>query len=133
VNASPGGPRLTSLAPQFLVDDLARSIAFYRRLGFAFGEPWDGFYAIGVRDGLELHLKESPKCEEARRFQRLNEHLDAAVGVDGIEAYYAQCVAAGVGIVKPLTPTPWGTKDFYVTDPDGYVLCFGGRPAGAET
>jgi hypothetical protein len=22
----------------------------------------------------------------------------------------------------------WGTKDFYVEDPDGYILCFGGRP-----
>jgi catechol 2,3-dioxygenase-like lactoylglutathione lyase family enzyme len=40
-------PRVTSLAPQFLVDDLERSIAYYQRLGFKFGEPWGGFYAIG--------------------------------------------------------------------------------------
>src|SRR5260221_957990 len=56
-----GQPRVTSLAPQFLVDDLARSIAYYQKLGFTFGEPWDGFYAIGQLDGLELHLKEAPK------------------------------------------------------------------------
>jgi catechol 2,3-dioxygenase-like lactoylglutathione lyase family enzyme len=121
-------PRLTSLAPQFLVDDLARSIAFYQKLGFAFGEPWDGFYAIGLLDGLELHLKEAPKNVDERRHRRLNEHLDAAAGVDGIEAFHAQCAANGVTITKPLTATPWGTKDFYVEDPDGYVLCFGGRP-----
>ena len=54
-------PKVTSFAPQFLVDDLARSMAYYRKLGFAFGEPWDGFYAIGQLDGLELHLKEAPK------------------------------------------------------------------------
>jgi hypothetical protein len=54
-------PRLTSLAPQFLVDDLARSIAYYER--------------------------------------------------------------------KPLEPTPWGTKDFYLEDPDGYIIAFGGSPA----
>src|SRR5712692_1654303 len=48
-------PRVTSLAPQFLVDDLARSITYYQKLGFTFGEPWDGFYAIGQLDGLELH------------------------------------------------------------------------------
>ena len=53
-------PRLTSLAPQFLVDDVARSIEYYEKLGFMFGEAWDGFYAIGQLDGLELHLKESP-------------------------------------------------------------------------
>jgi predicted lactoylglutathione lyase len=30
--------RLTSFAPQFLVDDLDRSIRFYEKLGFKFGE-----------------------------------------------------------------------------------------------
>lgn len=81
-------PRVTSFAPQFLVDDLDRSI----------------------------------------RHRRPNEHLDAAAGVDGIEAFYAQCAANGVTILKPLAPTPWGTKDFYIEDPDGYVVSFGGRP-----
>jgi catechol 2,3-dioxygenase-like lactoylglutathione lyase family enzyme len=120
-------PRLTSLAPQFLVDDLDRSITYYKKLGFTFGEPWDGFYAIGELDGLELHLKEAPKRDEERRFRRENEHLDAAGGVDGIEAFYAQCTANGVTIMKPLADTPWGTKDFYIEDPDGYVIAFGGR------
>ena len=49
--------------------------------------------------------------------------------MDGIEAFYAQCAANGATIIKPLTETPWGTKDFYVEDPDGYIVCFGGRPA----
>jgi catechol 2,3-dioxygenase-like lactoylglutathione lyase family enzyme len=123
-------PRLTSLAPQLLVDDLARAISYYQRLGFTFGEPWDGFYAIGKLDGLELHLKEAPKHDGERRHRPANEHLDAAAGVDGIEAFYAQCVASGATILKPLTATPWGTKDFYVEDPDGYVVSFGGHPAG---
>lgn len=121
-------PRVTSLAPQFLVDDLERSIAYYRLLGFTFGEPWANFYAIGRLDGLELHLKEAPKNEAARRHRRDNEHLDAAAGVDGIEAFYEQCAAVGIPILKPLTATAWGTKDFYIEDPDGYVICFGGRP-----
>lgn len=122
-------PRLTSLAPQFLVDDLARSIAYYRRLGFNFGEPWDGFYAIGELDGLELHLKEAPKSEAERRYRREHEHLDAAAGVDGVEAFYGRCVANGVTVVRPLAATAWGTKDFYIEDPDGYIISFGGRPA----
>ena len=70
-------PRVTSLAPQFLVDDLERSIAYYQKIGFTFGEPWEGFYAI----------------------------------------------------IKPITATEWGTKGFYVEDPDGYIIGFGGRPA----
>jgi catechol 2,3-dioxygenase-like lactoylglutathione lyase family enzyme len=96
-------PRLTSFAAQFLVDDLARSISYYQKIGFTFGDPWDGFYAIGERDGLELHLKEAPKNVAERRHRRDNEHLDAA--------------------------TAWGTRDFYIEDPDGYVIAFGGRSA----
>jgi catechol 2,3-dioxygenase-like lactoylglutathione lyase family enzyme len=121
-------PRVTSLAPQFLVDDLERSMRYYRKVGFTFGEPWDGFYAIGELDGLELHLKEAPKNGSERRHRREHEHLDAAAGVDGIEAFYAQCVSNGVTILRPLAATAWGTKDFYIEDPDGYVIAFGGRP-----
>jgi catechol 2,3-dioxygenase-like lactoylglutathione lyase family enzyme len=122
-------PRVTSLAPQFLVDDLQQSIAYYRKLGFEFGEPWGGFYAIGLLDGLELHLKQAPKNNAERRHRRENEHFDASAGVDGIEEFYQQCVANGATILKPLTATEWGTKDFYVEDPDGYIICFGGSLA----
>ena len=121
--------RLTSLAPQLLVDDLARSIAYYRRLGFRFGEPWDGFYAIGTRDGFELHLKEAPVSAAERQQRRDEQHLDAAAGVDGIEAFYAECVANGASIRRPLAATDWGTSDFYIEDPDGNVIAFGGRPS----
>jgi catechol 2,3-dioxygenase-like lactoylglutathione lyase family enzyme len=120
-------PRVTSFAPQFLVADLERSIEYYKRLGFTFGEPWEGFYAIGYLDGFELHLKCAPKNEDERRHRRDNEHLDAAAGVDGIEAYFSQCVANGATILKPLSPTPWGAKGFYVEDPDGYIIGFAGR------
>ena len=121
-------PRLTSFAPQFLVTDLQRSIAYYQKIGFRFGEPWDGFYAIGYLDGLELHLKEPPNAEE-RQYRRDNEHLDASAGVDGIEAFYEQCITNGVTIIKPIAATAWGTKDFYIEDPDGNIVSFGGRPA----
>jgi len=122
-------PRVTSFAPQFLVDDLERSISYYEKIGFTFGEPWEGFYAIGYLDGLELHLKEAPKNESERQHRRDNEHLDASAGVDGIEAFYERCVANNVTIIKPLTATEWGTKGFYVADPDGYIIGFSGSPA----
>jgi catechol 2,3-dioxygenase-like lactoylglutathione lyase family enzyme len=121
-------PHVTSFAPQFLVDDLEHSMAYYRKLGFKFAEPWEGFYAIGKVDGLELHLKEAPKNQADRRWRRENEHLDASAGVDGIEAFYEQCVANGVTVTKQLATTAWGTKDFYIRDPDGYIISFGGSP-----
>ena len=120
-------PRLTSFAPQLLVADLDRSIAYYQKIGFSFAQPWDGFYAIGHLDGLEVHLKEAPKSHGERQWRRDNEHLDAAAGIDGIEAFYEQCVENGVTIMRPLTPTEWGTKDFYIEDPDGNIISFGGN------
>ena len=121
-------PRLTALAPQFLVDDLPRAIAFYRDvLGFRFGAPWQGFYAVGARDGMQLHLKEAPKNLAERKHRRDNEHLDAYGDIAGIDDFYAHCVAKGARILKPLEPTAWGTKDFYLEDPEGYFLGFGGR------
>ena len=32
-----------------------------------------------------------------------------------------------MAIIKPLADTAWGTKDFYIEDPDGYIISFGGR------
>jgi uncharacterized glyoxalase superfamily protein PhnB len=119
-------PQLASIAPQFLVDDLDGAIAYYRDvLGFAFGEPWGGFYAIGERDGVEIHLKEAPKNADERTHRHANEHLDAYVRVKGIDTFYAQCVAKGANIIKPLAEMPWGTKDFFLADPEGYIIAFG--------
>ena len=86
-----------------------------------------GFTRSVLSTDSSYTCKEAPKNQDERRHRRENEHLDAAAGVDGIEDYFEQCVANGVTILKPLTPTAWGTKDFYVDDPDGYIICFGGR------
>jgi len=119
-------PRITSFAPQLLVDDLDNAVAFYRDvLGFAFGPPWRGFYAIGRRDGFELHLKCAPKTAEDRANRHEHEHLDVYAGVEGVDALYEACTAKGAIIRKPLAPTPWGTKDFYLEDPEGYIIAFG--------
>jgi catechol 2,3-dioxygenase-like lactoylglutathione lyase family enzyme len=125
-------PRITSFAPQLLVDDLDRAIGFYHDvLGFAFGPPWGGFYAIGERDGFAVHLKCAPKTAEDRAHRRQEEHLDIYASVIGVRALYAMCEAQGASILKPLAATPWGTIDFYIEDPDGYIIAFGESESSA--
>ena len=117
--------KVTSLAPQFLVDDLSASIAYYRdQLGFEPDFVYESFYASITRDGFPIHLKCAPKTVSDRTHRKQNEHLDAHIGVCGIEVLYAEFVSRGARIIRPLELRPWACKDFYVEDPDEYILCF---------
>jgi uncharacterized glyoxalase superfamily protein PhnB len=119
-------PRITSFAPQMLVDDLDRAIKFYSDvLGFSFGPTWGGFYAIGEREGFQVHLKCAPKTVADRTNRRQHEHLDVYASVIGVDALYDSCKAKSATILKPLERRPWGTKDFYLEDPEGYIIAFG--------
>jgi catechol 2,3-dioxygenase-like lactoylglutathione lyase family enzyme len=118
--------RIRSFAPQLLVDDLERAISFYSEvLGFSIGPRWRGFYAIGERDGFAVHLKCAPKSVEDRANRRQHEHLDVYASVTGVEALYDACKTKGATILKPLDRTAWGTHDFYLEDPEGYIIAFG--------
>ena len=118
-------PSISAAAPQLLVDGLDASLAFYeRRLGFARDFVYEGFYASVSRDRAVIHLKCAPKLPAERTHRRAGEHLDAFLIVTGIDELHAELVGRGAPITKPLERMPWGTRDFHVEDPDGYVLCF---------
>ena len=116
---------ITYLAPQFLVDDLSEAIDYYRdRLGFDPDFVYESFYASVSRDGFSIHLKCAPKTVADRTHRKQNEHLDAYVGVRGIEALFDELKSKGAHIIRSIEERPWGCKDFYVEDLDGYLLCF---------
>ena len=117
--------RLTGIAPQFLVDDLDRAIAYYREeLGFELAFKYESFYAAVTRDGFAIHLKCAPKLPAERAHRKANEHLDAHISVSGIRVLLHELEKRGAQIIKPLEERPWSCLDFYVEDLDGYVLCF---------
>lgn len=116
---------ITAAAPQFLVRKLDESLAFYEeRLGFTRDFVYEGFYASVSRDRAVIHLKCAPKPEAERAHRRSEEHLDAYLIVDGVGELHDELVGRGAPITRPLEQRPWGTRDFYVEDPDGYILCF---------
>lgn len=116
---------ISNAAPQFLVDRLADALAFYeQRLGFERDFVYEDFYASVSRDGAVIHLKCAPKLQAERAHRRSEEHLDAFLAVSGVRELHDELVRRGAPIVKPLEQRPWGQRDFYVEDPDGYILCF---------
>lgn len=117
--------QVTGIAPQFLVDDLDRAIAYYcDKLGFELDFRFQDFYASVTRDGSALHLKLAPKLAAEREHRKHNEHLDAYISVSGIRDLFRELEVRGAQVIKPLEERPWRCLDFYVEDPDGYILCF---------
>jgi uncharacterized glyoxalase superfamily protein PhnB len=117
--------RITGIAPQFLVDDLDRAIAYYRdKLGFALDFVYESFYASVSRDGFAIHVKDAPKLAADRPHRKQNEHLDAYIAVAGVRDLFNELQTRGAQVIRPLEEKPWATTEFYVEDPDGYILCF---------
>ena len=116
---------IRAAAPQFLVEKLSDSLTFYeQRLGFTRDFVYEDFYASVSRDRAVIHLKCAPKLGAERAHRRAGEHLDAYLIVSGVDELNEELIGRGAPITRPLEQRPWGTRDFYVEDPDGYVLCF---------
>jgi uncharacterized glyoxalase superfamily protein PhnB len=116
---------ITASAPQFLVEKLNDALRFYeQRLGFSCDFVYEGFYASVSRDQAVIHLKCAEKLDAERTHRRSGEHLDAFLAVSGVAELHEELLGRGAPIIRPLEQRPWGTREFYVEDPDGYILCF---------
>src|SRR5215813_6563089 len=98
---------IIAAAPQFLVNKLDESLAFYeKRLGFACDFVYEDFYASVSRDRAVIHLKCAPKLEAERAHRRSEEHLDAFLVVSGVGDLHVELIGRGAPITKPLEQRP---------------------------
>ena len=117
-------PTLSHIAPVLRVKEMARSLAFYReRLGFELDFLYEGSYGSVYRDGCHVHLQCGAPIERDQALFERNEHLDACIVVHDAQALFRSLQANGVAFTVPLRQMPYGFE-FYVRDPDGYVLGF---------
>jgi len=116
--------KIKKMSPQLLVADVDRSIEFYtKKLGFDVDFRYEDFYAGIIKDGYSIHLKASKPSIEERESRRNNEDLDIIFSVDGIECLYEELSNRSVEFSQSLRDMPYG-KEFYVADPDGYIIAF---------
>lgn len=126
---------ISSIAPFFIVRDVAAALAFYRdQLGFevTFQGPSDDdlFFGMVQRGGAMLLLKSvgvdpAPNC--TREIGQGIARWDAYVNVPDPDALAAEFAARQVAFFRPLQDDEDGLRGFEVRDVDGYVLYFG-RP-----
>ncbi len=128
------GIEIRGMAPLLQVFDMPASIAFYRDvLGFEVvttSPPRNGHFdwALLRLNGVELMLNTAyeqdsrpPKPDPAR----IAAHGDTAIyfGCPDVDAAYAHLRSRGQSVKEPKV-APYGMKQLYVHDPDGYNLCF---------
>jgi predicted enzyme related to lactoylglutathione lyase len=117
-------PNIRGMSPLLLVADLDRSMAFYaEHLGFAIDFRYEDFYAGMVKGNFTIHFKCSEPAPAERENRKKNEDLDLVFAVSGIGDLYDAMKGGPVQIIQPLREMPYG-REFYISDPDGYIISF---------
>lgn len=105
--------------------DMARSIAFYRALGFEMlyggGDAELTSFAAGASF---LNVFATPKNTPLAWWGRVIFH------VDDVDAMHARVLAAGFTPEAEPRDAPWGERYFHLADPDGHELSFARRLEG---
>jgi catechol 2,3-dioxygenase-like lactoylglutathione lyase family enzyme len=113
---------LQAAAPVFVVEDVMRSVDYFRnalgfRIEFTHGEP--ASYAGVERDNVTVHL------QAARDSKRKVGHSAVYVFVADVDELHRELQSRGARIANGPRDYPYGMRDFDVHDLDGNALCFG--------
>jgi uncharacterized glyoxalase superfamily protein PhnB len=127
----PESLRLRSAGPSFTVNDIHKSLPFYRDvLGFTVGERWE---ENGQLTGVELvagsvvfWLGQDDWKKGRDRVKGQGFRMYCATSQD-IDALAARVRAGGGTIVDEPRNEPWGGRAFGVRDPDGFTITFASR------
>lgn len=128
-------PKITAIAPFFIVKDVPTALAFYRdRLGFDITfqgpEPNDIFFGIVERGSAMIMLKAvgvNPVPNYTRDVGKGCPRWDAYLNVPDPDALAAEFASREIVFLQPIKDDDDGLRGFALQDADGYVLFFG-RP-----
>jgi uncharacterized glyoxalase superfamily protein PhnB len=125
-------PTVRELVPLLFVQDIERSVAFYRNgLGFEVCARWapDGKLAWCriQRDASAVMLQQA--SEEDGPAEGRGRGTGFFFICDDVDALYSELSARGVQVGPPQVAF-YGMKQIFMADPDGYELCFE-TPVGA--
>lgn len=123
---APEALRLRAVAPGFTVNDIQKSLAFYHDvLGFHVKERWvqEGQLrgAEVVAGSVSFYLGQDDWQKGRDRVKGVGFRVYATTAQD-IDALAARIKAAGGTLSEEIADRSWGSRDFAVTDPDGFKI-----------
>jgi uncharacterized glyoxalase superfamily protein PhnB len=129
--------RFTSVTPNLLVRDVARSTAFYRDvLGFTMGETvpeQPPFVFVWMKHGdVSVFLNDiNAAAHDYPAAAAMPQGGTAAMFfiITDVDGYYA-AVAPKATVIMPIKTQFYGMREFAVTDPDGHIITFAERVSG---
>lgn len=147
--------KVMSITPILNVTDVPASIAWFERIGWCRGFTWNPagtltgsadrdengpatFAGLCANRAEEGHGSMIFLCKDGQGSRdpdtRPNPKEENYGGVwmswwvKDVDACHAECVRAGVEIVRPPVDEPWGVREFLIRHPDGHYF----RVSGAE-
>jgi uncharacterized glyoxalase superfamily protein PhnB len=124
--------KMNEVSPAFTVNDLQKSLAWYRDvLGFALDERWeqDGkLMGVSLRAGGVTFMIAQDDWKKGRD-RKKGEGFRLYCGTtQNVDAMAKRIEARGGKLDSQPTDQPWGTRDFGLTDPDGFKITIGADP-----
>ena len=124
--------RLQNLVPVLDVRDVDESIEFYRSaLGFSVNDKveWGGRTEWALLRSGQVQLMLCASQDDDGQDERAQSDSVFFVYLDDADALHVSMPAQRAESTENAT-NGRGNGDFYLTDPDGYVLWFSNRPLG---
>jgi uncharacterized glyoxalase superfamily protein PhnB len=120
------GLALTGVAPSFTVDDLQKSLAWYRDvLGFTVGDRWEQngtLMGVEMSAGTTVFMLAQDDWKKGRdraKGEGFRLYCDTTQDVDRL----AERIKANGGMLgQEPRDEPWGARAFTIDDPDGFKI-----------
>jgi catechol 2,3-dioxygenase-like lactoylglutathione lyase family enzyme len=120
-----GNERFIPVAPEFFVRDVAASVAFYQRLGFAVLRQEPDFAVVGLGEAHVLLADArlaGTQLRDASAPRGLG--VNVRIMVEDVDAMRERAAAVGAPVVHEIADRSYGLRDFIMADPDGFLLRF---------
>ena len=124
--------KMSEVSPAFTVNDLQKSLSWYRDvLGFAVEERWEQegrLMGVSLRSGgvsIMIAQDDWKKGRDRKKGEGFRIYCGTTQNVDALAKGIEK---RGGRLDQKPTDQPWGTRDFALTDPDGFKITIGQNP-----